>query len=446
MFNKSVINTSYCKLNQNFKRMKNLIRIVVFSLSLFLMSCQVNKPEPGFSQSDISTLYKKAPADVETRWVSAENLNGEKGRGGMTNKGAKGDAYLLIAPNERRVIFNQDGAGIITKMWSANGLLWHPDDRRNVLIEMYWDNSDKPAVSVPFVEFFGNGLAVYRKFESELFANPEGKSHNCFIPMPYRKAARIEIVNNSSRVLMFYYKINFVKMNKLPDDALYFHAYWHRDLNTELGKDFEILPKVKGAGRYLGTHIGVIGNEVYKGSWFGEGEVKIFLDGDKEFATLVGTGTEDYIGSGWGQGEFANRIQGSLVSNKEHDLYSFYRYHTIDPVYFHKECKVTIQQMGNAPKHKILEIRKKGMEITPLWSYVEKEGMNASKRYLDMKNPPKVESDDFPNGVSTTWYRRDDVSATAYFYLDKPFSNLPEIQSEKIRNKNMKERVFKHIR
>ncbi len=419
--------------------MRNVVVVVIVALlGQYRLAAQTS-----YGVNNIQEYYKKAPKGVETGWVSAENPTGAKGKGAMTNKGAKGDAYLLLPPNERTVIFDQKGAGIITKMWSANSLLWGTDTRRNVILEIFWDDADKPAVSVPFVEFFGNALGIYRKFESELFANPEAKSHNAFIPMPYRKAARIEMVNNTDNIIMFYYKINFVKVPRHDDDMLYFHAYWHRDLDTKLGEDFEILPRVEGSGRYLGTHIGVIGNEAYKGSWFGEGEVKIYLDGDDKYPTLVGTGTEDYIGSGWGQGEFYNRIQGSLVSDKEHDLYSFYRYHTLDPVYFHKDCRVTIQQMGNTPKGNMLKIRAKGVDIEPLWSYVEKDGLDASKRYLDMKNPPALESDEFPDGVSTTWYRSDDVSAVAYFYLDKPASSLPAIQPKEIRNARMQERVYK---
>ncbi|MFI3314948.1 MAG: glycoside hydrolase family 172 protein, partial [Rikenellaceae bacterium] len=265
----------------------------------------------------------KAPKGVETRWASAENPDALPGVGGMSNNGAKGDAYTLIAPQSTKVIFDQNGAGMITKIWSANSILWSTQMRRNVIINIYWDNQDKPAVSVPLAEFFGNGLGVYCRFETALFSNPEAKSHNCFIPMPYRKAAKIEIDNQSESMIMFYYKINFLKAESIPDDALYFHAYWNRELKTELGKDYEILPKVEGNGRYLGTHIGVIGDTIYRGSWFGEGEVKIYLDGDDKYPTLCGTGTEDYIGTGWGQGEYVTRVQGSLISDDQNCLYSF---------------------------------------------------------------------------------------------------------------------------
>ncbi|WP_332243877.1 glycoside hydrolase family 172 protein [Flavivirga spongiicola] len=410
------------------------------------MSCNNSKKDDTFLLSDIQEYYKAAPEGVETRWYSSENKTGEKGKGGITNKGAKGDAFTMIGPGDRTVILDYKGAGIITKIWSANSMQWAEEDRRKLSINMYWDGEEKPAVSAPFFDFFGIGLGLTSTFENEFFAMPEGRSFNCAIPMPFRKAAKVEIVNESDKFIMFYYKINMVEVPELQDDALYFHAYWNRDTATTKGIDYTILPKVEGNGRYLGTNIGVIGNEKYKGSWFGEGEARIFLDGDTKYPTLSGTGTEDYIGTGWGQGEYANRIQGSTVSNKERDLYTFYRFHTYDPVYFHKDCKVTIQQIGNSVRRKIIEMNKNGANITPVWSYVEKDGYDAAKRYLDMENPPALESDDFPDGVSTNFYRSDDVSATAYFYLDKPSSNLPTLPSVDLRVKHIKEKVFDKLK
>jgi len=419
--------------------MKNLL-IIVSALVIF--SCTRPQQEQHFQLSDIGTYYKAAPEGVETRWYSSENKAGEKGKAGMTNKGAKGDAFSMIGPGDTLTILEQKGSGIITKIWSANSIQWCKEERQKLSINMYWDGEEKPAVSAPFIDFFGMGLGLTTTFENEFFSMPEGRSFNCAVPMPFRKGAKIEIVNETDKFIMFYYKINVVQVTELADDVLYFHAFWNRDTATVKDVDYVILPKVEGRGRYLGTNIGVIGSEKYRGTWFGEGEVKIFLDGDAEYPSLSGTGTEDYIGTGWGQGEYANRIQGSTISDKTNDIYTFYRFHTYDPVYFHKDCKVTIQQIGNSTKEKIIEMNKKGAEIVPVWSYVEKDGYDAAKRYLDMDNPPAVTSDEFPGGVSTNFYRSDDVSATAYFYLDKPSSKLPDLPSAEIRIKHLKEKVF----
>ncbi|WP_422351058.1 glycoside hydrolase family 172 protein [Flagellimonas sp.] len=425
--------------------MKNLLNVVVLLPFITLVGCNQPKEGKAFTPSDIEKYYLAAPEGVETRWISSENKKGEKGKGGLTNKGAKGDAFSMIGPKDTLVIFDQQGPGIITKIWAANSFGWSHENRRKVSINMYWDGESKPAVSAPFTDFFGIGLGLMRPFENTFFSMPEGRSFNCAIPMPFRKSGRIEIVNESDAFLMFYYKVNMVKMPKLDKDAMYFHAYWNRDTATTKGVDYTILPKIEGKGRYMGTNIGVVGNEKYRGTWFGEGEVKIYKDGDSSFPTLAGTGTEDYIGTGWGQGEYNNMIQGSTVSNKQHDIYTFYRFHTYDPVYFHEDCRVTIQQIGNSTKENINRLNENGADITPVWAYVESDGYDAAKRYMEMENPPKVTDEEFPSATSTNFYRSDDVSATAYFYLDRPSTNLPSLPPVELRMKNLKEKVYGRV-
>ena len=227
---------------------------------------------------------------------------------------------------------------------------------------------------------------------------------------------------------MLFFDVNYSLMDNLPENSLYFHAYWHRDIKTKLGKDFEILPKIKGRGRYIGTNIGVICDTLYLTSWFGEGEVKIFLDGDEDYPTLCGTGTEDYVGTGWGQNSFYNRYQGSPIGDQENGLYAFYRYHIVDPVFFEKDCRVTLQQMGNAGYDLFMQILKGGAELEPV-SVWHNGKLN---RIYEGDIDPNPESPEFPKGGVNFW-RRDDVSATAYFYLDSPSNNLPAIQGKSVR-------------
>ena len=395
-------------------------------------------------------LFTAPQPETKTRWISPENPTGEKGKAGLTNKGAKGNAFYIIQPGATQILMDVKGAGIVQRMWMSGTIAKNAEQRRAVILNMYWDESEKPAVSAPIGDFFGVGLGLMAKYDNELFSSPEGRSFNFTIPMPFRTAARIEVVNESSSQVLFWYDINYLEMEKVPDDALYFHAYWSRDIKTELGKDFQILPKLEGKGRFLGTNIGIIGDKGYLGSWFGEGEVKVYLDGDRDHPTLQGTGTEDYIGSGWGQGVYHGQRFGSLISDKENDIYAFYRFHTADAVYFHEDIVVTIQQMGNSNRENLRKMLKNGMEIIPVW-HLETHGqdiLNAKGkpvehvRFLDMDNPPDVMSDDFPAGGSTNYYRRDDVSATAYFYLDRPESNLPSIAPVEMRLKDMKKKVW----
>jgi hypothetical protein len=428
--------------------MTQILSKIQFSLiiaSMLMISCIDNKQETNWDPGRITELYKAAPADVQTRWISPENPTGEPGKGGMTNKGAKGNAFYIVAPGETQTLFDVKGAGIINRMWLSGTIGINAVQRRAVRIDMFWDGAAKPAVSSPIGDFFGIGLGLSAKFDNELFSSPEARSFNFTIPMPFRTSALITITNESPEEVWIWYDINYLKMKKLPDDAMYFHAFWNRNPKTTPGDDYEIMPKVEGKGRYIGTNIGVIGDSIYRGTWFGEGEVKIYLDGDNEFPTLAGTGTEDYIGTGWGQGEYASRYFGSLVSDKDNDIYAFYRYHITDPVYFHHDCRVTIQQIGNSTKPEIIKMNEKGANITPVWFLGKKDGRTVQRMLLDETNPPGLEDEEFPV-TSTNFYRSDDVSATAYFYLDKPASNLPELPGAELRMRNMKELVFQKIK
>ena len=367
----------------------------------------------------LNTLYSNFSEDIETRWISPENPTGDKGKGGTTNKGAKGNAFFIVQPGDTQVLMDVEGPGIIRRIWVSGTIAVNEEQRRAVKLEMYWDGADTPAVSAPFGDFFGIAHGELVPFENQFFFSPEGRSFNCTIPMPFKKSALIKITNNSSSEVWIWYDINYLVFGSLPEDLLYFHANYRRDTSTVPGEDFEILPELDGKGRFIGSNIGVIGGEAYMGTWFGEGEVKIYLDGDTDYPTLVGTGTEDYIGSGWGQGEYSGRYAGSLISDRENDIYAFYRYHLDDPVYFHKDIRVTLQQMGNANKNRILEMMKLTDNIEPVWFLDQRSGKTKQGRLLEPENEGLFEQDDFPI-TSTNYYRSDDVCATAYYYLDRP--------------------------
>jgi hypothetical protein len=143
-------------------------------------------------------------------------------------------------------------------------------------------------------------------------------------------------------------------------------AFWNRDTATTSGEDYVILPRVEGKGRFLGVNFGVMANPAYQKSWWGEGEVKMYLDGDGELPTLIGTGTEDYIGTAWGQGAFINRYTGCPVADTENDHWTFYRYHIPDPIYFNREFRADIQAMGGNMKNKVIEFIDNGAPLIPV--------------------------------------------------------------------------------
>ncbi|MFH0759451.1 MAG: glycoside hydrolase family 172 protein [Bacteroidota bacterium] len=363
---------------------------------------------------------------MEPRWVSFENITGEKGRGGMENHGAKGHSCDHIPAGASITLLDIDGPGIIQRMWITLNRR-DPEMLRSLVINIYWDGEEKPAVSAPFGDFFGVTHGETASFENLLFANPEGRSFNCFIPMPFKKHAKIVLTNQTEREMeMIFFDINLQMLRQWDDSYLFFHAHWHRDTATTLGKDFEILPAVSGKGRFLGSNIGVFYNGEYNHTWWGEGEVKMYLDGDDPYPTLVGSGTEDYIGSAWGQGKFVMQQSGCLVM--DHEKTSFYRYHIKDPVYFKQDCRVTIQQIGGSDLDAVRSLQEQGAQLIPTLVHVPPEITHLYGG--DGTSEPGLDS--FEKG-SVHFYRSDDLAAMAYFYLDSPVNDLPPLQSADIR-------------
>jgi hypothetical protein len=367
------------------------------------------------------------PQDAETVWVSFENPRGEKGAGGHENRGAKGHPAEDIAPGETKVLLNFEGAGIVNRIWITVSER-SPVALRSLRLEMTWDGAERPAVAAPLGDFFGIGLGRRTPFENALFSDPEGRSFNCAIPMPFRKSARITLTNESAKPVTLFYDVDLTRVKQHTDDVLYFHAHWNHNGGTKLGEDFEILPAVRGRGRFLGCNLGIVTDPVYGKSWFGEGEVKIYLDGDGALASLVGTGTEDYIGTAWGQGAFVHRFQGCPIADEANRQWAFYRYHIPDPVYFKTGCRVTIQQMGGDMTDKVRQYVADGAQLIPV-TLASAQGM---VKLFELSKPPALADTAFPAGW-TNFYRLDNYTATAYFYLDAPVSDLPPLAPLEVR-------------
>lgn len=370
------------------------------------------------------------PANTQSRVSSFENLNGKTGSGGKTNQGAKGNAFEWIQLGETKILLNTTGEGIIQRIWMT--IDKDPLKLRSLRLQMFWDYSPKPAVDVPMGDFFVYNLGKGVAFESSLFSTAEGRSFNCYIPMPFRKAAKIQLINEGRSVVKLYYDVDFI-LQKLAPSAMYFHAAWTRQMTAKLGADFEILPKVTGKGRFLGMSVGLITDSTYEKSWWGEGEVKMFMDDDKEYPTIVGTGAEDYIGSAWGLGAFTNMYQGCTIANDSTREFNFYRWHVPDAIYFSKSMRVTIQQIGGWGNEDVKKLFLKGVNLKPI-TIDRPEGF---VRLLDMPNAPQITDDKFPNGW-VNFYRVDDYSAVSYFYLDRPMNNLPALASVEVRTKNVR--------
>lgn len=356
--------------------------------------------------SSAQSLYEM-PEGVETRWASGENPAAQRGGGGRANGGRKGSPVVSVKAGESRVLAEAAGtSGTVRRIWMT-----FPDRGprmlRGLRLDMYWDGAKTPAVSAPVGDFFGVGLGRTAAFQSALFSNPEGRSFNCYVPMPFRTGMKIVMTNESGAdVNDLFYDVDYTVGDRHAAGALYFHAHFRRENPTRIQQDYEILPRVEGRGRYLGTNVGVIVNrEEYFNTWWGEGEIKIYLDGDRELPTLVGTGTEDYIGTAWGQGQYANLYQGSPVADEGAMRWCFYRYHVPDPVYFQRDARVTMQQIGYLADH-------------------SRGGVIRTGRRLYAAGPGLVEKNLKTDGK---FERSDDWSSCAYFYLDRPENNLPPL-------------------
>lgn len=338
----------------------------------------------------------------EPRWINFENKNGEKGGGGKENNGAKGHAWEHFYQGEEKILCDFEGSGIVRKIWITLSNR-EPDILQNVFLKMYWDNTEIPQVEVPIGDFFCMGLGKMVRFENNFFSTAEGRSFSCFIPMPFKKHCKIVLFNNSGKYINnLFYDID-ITLQDIFDDDMYFYAKFQNIERNEIEKDVEILPKIEGTGKYLGANIAVIPNEEWYGDlWWGEGEVKAFVDGDTKYPTLAGTGAEDYIGSAWELGEFINRYQGCVM--REGNAVSMYRFHVDDPICFEKDICVTIQAMGGGMAEKVKKVLEDGYPCIPV-TYDDGELHHIYKSDLD------IELSGYVN-----FYRTDHYRIVAYYY------------------------------
>jgi hypothetical protein len=354
-------------------------------------------------------LYS-VPAGIQTRWASPENPEAAKGRACSGTDGRKRNACFPIKAGESKTLIDLKGtSGTVRRFWCTIDNR-SPAMLRGLVIEAFWDSATTPAVSAPLGDFFSLGLGRMAVFQSALFASPEGRSFNCYAPMPFRSACRIVVTNQSGIDLgAFYYDIDCTVGDAHPESMTYFHAHWRRENPTVTQRDYELLPQVRGRGRVLGVNIGVIADtRTYFKSWWGEGEVKAYLDGDKEHPTLCGTGTEDFIGTGWGQGAYANLYQGCHVADADKYHYCFYRLHIPDPIYFQQNARVTIQQIGCWDPQTLPQMTGVGLKL----------------QHADAAVDMAVRVKERGYGL---FERQDDWSSCVWFYLSAPESGLPKL-------------------
>jgi hypothetical protein len=300
-------------------------------------------------------------SDAETRSISAENPDGVKGGGAsavpdeaspaaMLGQGWKVRPCITLPAEDTTVLADIQGPGVIQHIW----LTVSPQAYRDTVLRFYWDEEETPSVEVPLGDFFCNGHGLrYNVNSLPVAVNPSG-GFNSYWPMPFRQRARITIQNEHPEPIAgFYYQITYT-LTDVADNAAYFHAQWRRSQTTRDLPEHVILEGVKGQGHYVGTFLAWT---QFSNGWWGEGEIKFYLDGDVDFPTICGTGTEDYFGGAWAfTGEtYSTPFLGYPLYRKEPGevpRHGLYRWHVLDPVRFRRELRVTIQALGWWPNGK----------------------------------------------------------------------------------------------
>jgi hypothetical protein len=386
--------------------MKKLVTQVLFFL--FLPVCVNAQNKFNGLDMSIGNLYRLS--DAKTRSISPENYSGEKGKGGMADpadkdkpnaanasyeardlgQGWKVNPFINIKSGETFTLAEIDGPGAIQHIWMTPNGNW-----RFSILRIYWDNESEPSVECPVGDFFGMGWNKYSPLVSlPVCVNP-GSAFNCYWVMPFRRKCRITMENiNDQEAMDLFYQIDYT-LTDVPVDAGYFHGQFRR-ANPEETSVYTIIDGIKGKGQYVGVYLawGVTNNE-----WWGEGEIKFYLDGDTKFPTICGTGTEDYFCGSYGFN--TNKKNSAGVEERDYTEYStpyaglhqvirgdghynamqrfgLYRWHIMDPVRFESDLKITIQDLG--------------------W--------HTGRRFLK---------------------QRSDIASTCFWYQSEPHSHFPEL-------------------
>jgi hypothetical protein len=362
----------------------------------------------------MTTDSSRIDLSLDSRAVTFENATGERGAGGTAHGGRKGAPSRMFQPGERVVLADIAGPGTVRHFWVTVPQA-RPEVMRAWLLEVFYDGLGEPSISVPMLDFFGLANGRPQPYASALTSAQEGRGFNAYFPMPFRERIRFELTNGSARVQPCYFQVDYTLQPEVPADAGYLHATFRRENPTTMCQDFTIAEGLRGPGRFLGCVVGI--RVLDEGVWYGEGEVKVYRDGDTTNPTICGTGLEDYVGTAWGMGQHHAIYAGAPVSigpegAAQPDWVSFYRWHVPDPIVFATDLRVTIQQIGYA-------LFPDGQDAA-FERYKESHPAAGEGWYMNAR--PGVHA----QGIAE---RVDDYCATAFVYCIKPQS-VPRVELE----------------
>jgi len=345
-----------------------------------------------------------------TRSISAENPTGAKGEGGKATEGLGANSArdlgqkwkvapaVLLQPGEILTMAEIEGPGAIQSMWLAGLTI-----RRECILRIYWDGQEQPSVECPLSDFFAVGWGVFAQMNSIPVSVNPNNGVNCFWEMPFRESCRITVENRAPDPVVCFYQVNYT-LTEIPEDAAYFHAQFRRNKPLPYKEAHTVVDGIRGKGHFIGAALSWGSNN---NGWWGEGEVKFYLDGDGEFPTICGTGLEDYFG-----GAYNWDVDGQVVTcstpflgmhqviwggetYQANQRFSMYRWHVMDPIRFQDDLKMTVQALGWRDWDKLADAATRG-EIDTV----------DGRRYLPLQ---------------------DDISSVAYWYQTLPTAPFPEL-------------------
>lgn len=325
----------------------------------------------------LSNIYRLSNA--QTRSISPENFTGERGRGGRADtsdhrenqanarreardlgQGWKVNPFVKIKPKQIFTLAEISGSGQIQHIWMTPTGNW-----RYSILRFYWDDEKTPSVEVPVGDFFGMGWGEYAPLNSLAITVNPGSAFNSYWPMPFRKKCRITMENLDEHEMRLYYQVDYT-LTEVPEDAAYFHAQFRRANGHDPKQAITLIDGIKGKGHYVGTYLAW---GVHNTGWWGEGEIKFFMDGDKEYPTIAGTGTEDYFCGSYNFDRAGKYVEFSTPyaglpqvirpdgTYRSQQRFGLYRWHLLDPIRFEKDLKVTIQDLGWRSEGRYLQQR-----------------------------------------------------------------------------------------
>ena len=333
-----------------------------FLVSLVFSASGYGQPFNGFDNS-LASLYRISPA--ESRSISAENFTGERGKGAMAIEGThkfavrslgqgwKVSPSIEIKAGTTFTLGEFSGSGAIEHIWMTTDEKWW----RASVLRIYWDDETEPSVETPLGDFYGMGWGEYAHLNSVPVAVNPGKAFNSYWVMPFRKKFRVTLQNVSTEDMYLFYQIDY-SLAEVPKDAGYFHAQFRRANPLKFKEVYTIVDGIRGQGQYVGTYMAW---GVRQPGWWGEGEIKFYLDGDQDFPTIAGTGTEDYFCGSHGfknsatvtrhYQEFSGAYTGLVQVIRPEGMdrstrFGLYRWHITDPIRFKKDLRITIQALG----------------------------------------------------------------------------------------------------